>query len=215
MVANKDPVSSARLNDGRAADHRPDWRIVLVACGTWLGLWYLTPGLLSEGVGSRFSDDLDVAVLVESAIAALIATVLLLTHRKYSRTLFARSRLMWLYALPAVLALVLPFHYSQQAPVAVYLVFMTVSVFWQDYLTFGLLQSYVSERLPAWATVAVVTGMFWLGHALLLPEKFAPTNVLATSAILALGAVFALIRARLGTLHLLLILHLSFGFIFA
>ncbi|MGC0274633.1 type II CAAX prenyl endopeptidase Rce1 family protein [Pseudactinotalea sp. Z1739] len=88
-------------------------------------------------------------------------------------------------------------------------------MFWQDYLTFGLLQSYLAERLPTWGTITMVAVMFWLGHALLLPDTFGPANPLAALAMLAMGALFALLRARLGTLHLLLALHLAFYFVFA
>lgn len=214
-MASDRPVVAARVAKGRSLDPPPGWWVSVVACVVWLALWYLTPGLLSDGVGSWFSDDLDVAVLIECAVAVVVAALLLLTHRRYGRVLFARSRLTWFYALPVVLTVALPFHYELAAPVGVYLVWMTVSVFWQNYLTFGLLQSYVGERLPTWATIAVVAGMFWLGHALFLPDSFAPTNVLASSAMLALGTLFALLRARLGTLHLLLVLHLSFYFVFA
>lgn len=187
----------------------------MVACVVWVGLWFLTPGLRADGVGSRFSDDEDRAVLVECVIAVVLGVALATVHRRVNRVIFARSRLIWLYALPAGLALVLPFHYSSGLPLTVYLVWMTVSVLWQDYLTFGLLQSYVGEHLPAWATIAVVAGMFWLGHAVVIPHRFGLTNPLAGLAMLALGAVFALLRARFGTLHLLLALHLSFYFLLA
>ena len=102
-----------------------------MACVVWLGLWYLTPGLLSDGVGSWFFDDLDARVLVECAVAVVVVAVLLVTHREHNRVLFARSWAVWVYALPVVLAVALPFHYGQEPPLAVYMVWMTVSVFWQ------------------------------------------------------------------------------------
>lgn len=100
-------------------------------------------------------------------------------------------------------------------PVAVYMFWMTVSVFWQDYLTFGLLQSYLGDRLPRWGAVAVTAVIFWLGHALYLPDRFGIASILPSLAMLALGAVFAALRAWLGRLHLLLSLHLAFSFIAA
>lgn len=113
------------------------------------------------------------------------------------------------------LAIVLPFHYELILPVFLYMVWMTVSVFWQDYLTFGLLQSYLGERYPAWGVIVASAVIFWLGHALFIPDRFAPTNVLPSVAILALGFILASLRAWLRSLHLLLAVHLSFYFVFA
>lgn len=187
----------------------------VLACLAWLLLWHLTPGLLASGIGTLVSEDASIATLVECGVALIVLAMLLATHRRRNTVLFARSRLMWLYALPAVLALVLPLHYGLPLPVGVYIFWMTVSVLWQNYLTFGLLQSYLRDDLPAWLTIVVVTTMFWLGHVVALPDQFGPGNPLASLPIVAMGAVFALLRARLGTLHLLLVLHLTFYFIFA
>jgi len=191
------------------------WWVLIVAVVVWFGLWYLTPGLLSNGVGHLFTDDLATSVLIETVLAAVLAVVLVLTHRRYNRVLFARSWSIWLYALPVVLAIALPFHYELVLPVFLYMVWMTVSVFWQDYLTFGLLQSYLGERLPGWGVIVASAVIFWLGHALFIPDRFAPTNWLPSLAILALGFGLASLRVWLKSLHLILALHLSFYFVFA
>lgn len=194
---------------------RMPWWAPPVACVVWLGLWWLTPGLLTDGVGSLFADDMATQVLIETVLALAVVVVIVLLHRRYNRVLFARSWSVWLYAVPVVLAITLPFHYELVLPVFLYMVWMTVSVFWQDYLTFGLLQSYLGERLPTWAAIVVSAVMFWLGHALLLPDSFAPVHWLPSLAILALGLVLASLRAWLKSLHLILALHLSFYFAFA
>lgn len=194
---------------------RMPWWAPLVACVVWLGLWWLTPGLLTDGVGSLFADYMATQVLIETVLALAVVVVIVLLHRRYNRVLFARSWSVWLYAVPVVLAITLPFHYELVLPVFLYMVWMTVSVFWQDYLTFGLLQSYLGERLPTWAAIVVSAVMFWLGHALLLPDSFAPVHWLPSLAILALGLVLASLRAWLKSLHLILALHLSFYFAFA
>lgn len=188
---------------------------MLVAVVVWFGLWYLTPGLLSNGVGSLFTNDVAVSVLVETVIVLVIAVILVLLHRRYNRELFARDWTVWLYALPLVAGVALPFHYGLEFPVALYMFWMIVSVFWQDYLTFGLLQKYLAERFPTWAVLVASAVIFWAGNALFLPDKFAPVHVLPSLAILALGFVLASLRVWLGTLHLILALHLGFYFIFA
>ncbi len=193
---------------------RPWWALVL-ACVVWLALWPLTPGLLARGPGSLVTDDPSAVVLIESAIALVVILVLLLLHRRYARALFAPSWQLALYALPVGLAIALPFHYGLPLPVGVYMAWMTVSVFWQDTLTFGLLQSHLAERLPTWAVVAIVAVVFYAGHAVLIPDRFAPWHVLPALGILGLGVVLALLRARLKTLHLILALHLAFYFVFA
>lgn len=188
---------------------------VSLSCLVWLGLWGLTPGLLRNAVGSFVSDDPSTQVLLESALALLVLAALAALHRHIIRRVFARSRLVRLYALPVALAAVMPLHYGMPLPVAVYAVWMTASVVWQNTLTFGLLQSRLGERLPARGSIALTAAMFWLGHAVYL-TAFAPTSpsgLLAGVAILAMGLLFAWIRQRTGTLHLLLVLHMSFYFI--
>lgn len=206
-------MTRARATIARA---RPrSWWAVLVAVIVWFGLWYLTPGLLSNGVGSLFTDDPVASVLIETVLALLLAVVLVVTHRRYNRVLFARSWSIWLYVLPVALAIALPFHYELILPVFLYMAWMTVSVFWQDYLTFGLLQSYLGERLPIWGVIVASAVIFWLGHALFIPDRFAPANWLPSLAILALGVALASLRVWLKSLHLILALHLSFYFVFA
>lgn len=194
------------------------------ACLVWIGLWSLTPGLLADGPGRRLVGGLEVGgldafavgVLAESLLAVVVLVVLLILHRDRNRHLFARSRVVPFYAVPVVLAAVLPFHYGMEdVPLGVYLVWMTVSVLWQDYLTFGLLQSYLREVLSPWATVLLVAIVFWVGHAVFIPHRFGLDNPLAGLAMIGLGVLFASIRTKTGTLHLLLVLHASFYFLLA
>lgn len=191
----------------------PGWTVVL-ACAIWFGLWYLTPGLLANGAGRLFTTDPDVSVLIETILAFVLAVALVLTHRRFNRVLFARSWSRWLYAVPVALAVTVPFRYELLAPVGLYMVWMTVSVFWQNYLTFGLLQGYLGERLPAWGVLVVSAVMFWLGHVLFIPDHFAPVHVGPSLAILVLGFVLGSLRLWLRTLHLILALHLSYYFVF-
>lgn len=198
-----------------APDRALPWWLLAAICVLWLALFSLTPGLLDDGVGHVFTDDITTSVVVETVLALVLSVALVLMHPRFNREMFARTWSTWLYALPLVLVIALPFHYSLPRPLIVYAIWMTVSVFWQDYLTFGLLQSYLRERLPAWATVTIVTIVFWLAHALFIPGRFTPTNVIPSLAILALALVLSLLRARLKTIHLILALHLSFYFLFA
>lgn len=207
------------MRDTAVAVEKPpqarSWGGVVAVVLVWFGLWSLTPGLLSNGVGSLLTDDVALSVLIETVVALVIVAGLVMLHRRYNRELFARSWQLWMYALPLGAGIVLPWHYGLPLPLALYMFWMTVSVFWQDYLTFGLLQKYLAEWLPTWAVLLTSAVVFWAGHALLLPDRFAPTQVLPSLAILALGLVLASLRVRLTTLHLILALHLAFYFVFA
>lgn len=199
--------------DRGVARPTPGW-VLLLATITWIVLWYLTPGLHPHGLG-RLATGPVAAILIETVAAFVIVVAIFLRHGRYNRLLFARSKQVGIYLLPAVLALALPFHYALPLPLLVYMVWMTVSVFWQDYLTFGLLQSYLGERLPSWATTPIVATAFYLGHAFLLPDRFAPPHWLPALGILGMGLACALVRARLRTLHAVLALHLAFYFVLA
>jgi len=208
-------VPSQPVEARDSAPMRPNWLALLAICAAWFGLWYLAPGISDNGVGRLITNDPVSAILIETVLALVLCVPLILVHRRYNQKLFARSKQIYLYAVPAALAIALPFHYGLELPVGVYLLWMTVSVFWQDYLTFGLLQSYLRERFPAFVTVLVVAGMFYAVHAVLIPERFALTNPLPSLAIFTLGIVLALIRTKLEAMHVILALHLSFYFIFA
>lgn len=57
--------------------------------------------------------------------------------------------------------------------------------------------------------------ILWLGHALLIPDRFAPINWLPSLAILTLGFALASLCVWLKSLYLILALHLPFYFVFA
>jgi hypothetical protein len=212
-----DPIIfvSADPNSTTSSKETLPWWSLFLICAGWVGLWYFTPGLHGNGVGSLFTYIDETAIFIETLIALGIVIILVLLHQRYNKQLFQRSNHIYFYSLPLFLAIVLPFYYGLPLPVLLYILWMTVSVFWQDYLTFGLLQSYLSERLPTWAVILLVSVMFYIGHAIFIPDSFAPIHFLPALSILMLGIVMALLRAKIRTLQLILVLHLSFYFIFA
>ena len=205
-------MTSERLEPPTGRRRAP-WPVLGVVCVAWFGFFALTPGLLDHGVGSLLSADFAVSVLIETGVVAVLGVGLLLTNRSAVARLLGRSRTRWAYAVPAVALLLLPLHFGLGIPFWTYVVWITASVIWQDLLTFGLLQSSLRRHLPAWSTVLAVAILFSAAHVLLLPDRF--LHVLPWIAMLALGAVLAAITARLGTLHLVLALHLAFYFIAA
>ncbi len=65
-----------------------------------------------------------------------------------------------------------------------------------------------------WTVILAVAIIFYIGHAVFIPDSFALAHVSSAFSILGLGIVVAFLRAKLKTLHIILVLHLSFYFIF-
>ncbi len=141
-------------------------------------------------MGALFTKDDAASVLIGNVLALVLTVIVVLTHPR-NRTLFAANWSAWLYLVPLLAGITLPFHYWLDLPVATYMFWITVSVFWQDYLTFGLLQMYLGERLRPWAVLVASGLIFWTGHALFLPEKFGPVHLIPSLAFLAVGLLFA------------------------
>lgn len=185
----------------------------------WLCLWSLVPALMSWSIGSWLFADTAAAMVVDIAIATLVLVVLFLTHQKFNKTLFKAQKTRWLYALPVVALLAIPLRVGGIEgdifgnPAWLYALMMTANVAMQQYLTFGLLQSYFSKKLSVPLTITFTALVFYLGHALFIADKFAPIYPLNALFIVALGVIFALIRAKTGTLHANLALHLAFYFV--
>ena len=120
----------------------------------------------------------------------------------------------WYLALYAVLALagaLVPLHYHLALPVGVYIGFVSVSVVWQNVITFGLLQHYMRRSFSLGATMAMLALLSLGAHLLFIPRFYKqPVNVLL---VLVLAPLFALLRERTGRLHWLIFIHLLLYFI--
>ena len=93
---------------------------------------------------------------------------------------------------------------------------MTASVFWQQYLTFGLLQPYLTKLIGAKRGSVLTVAMFYLGHAIILPDQFLPTSTsgaMMTGFILLTGGVFAYLKQRNGNIGSNLFVHWQLYFI--
>jgi len=127
------PVDEIAGGAGPAMARRPPAWMPAIAVAVWFVLWYFTPGLHDRGVGSLLTRGGSADVVVESLVALGLLGPLLALHRRWRAELLPISRQMLVLLVPAVLAIVLPLHYGLALPVAGYIVWMTVSVFWQDY----------------------------------------------------------------------------------
>lgn len=90
---------------------------------------------------------------------------------------------------------------------------ITTDVALQQFLPFGLLQSYCEKVIPPALTIAIITTVFYLGHGIFISAKFAPNKPLVALFIVIVGLTFAMIRQRIHTLHANLAPHLLSYFI--
>ena len=210
------PVNYAKM--GRSMQLRANKRIIttILAVVIWFALWLLVPGLTENSIGARLSDNAQTGLLIDIFLAGITLVILFLTHRRFSQTLFKKQPIIWLYLLPFAAIMLIPLRVDGidgeifGNPAWLYVSMMIANVVTQQYLTFGLLQSHLNTVLSPWVSVIATTVIFYLGHALLLPDRFAPTLVVNALFILTLGLIFASLRQKTGTLHANIALHLAF-----
>lgn len=189
-----------------------------IACLAWFALWFLTPGMLDPSPMRVFTANPDGQIMLESLVTLIASAVILyLTRHKATALLGWHGSQRWLYLIPLALGLSVPLHYHITGGYApyVYVLWMTLSVFWQQYITFGLLQSYLNKRLGRRVAPVLTVIMFYLGHIALLPQ-FRPTSLAGLGGsvfILGLGTVFALLRNKTKSIRTNLLLHWAFYFI--
>lgn len=177
---------------------------VLFGATVWIGLsFWLFESLLDD----------EPAALVAGALLDLALLVpLALTHREWTRDLFAvRSRTPTILGAALVVAgALVPLHYHLSPPVGVYLFIMPVSVLWQNYITFGLLQGYLRQHVSRLWTVIVLVVVFTAGHVIWIGGFYERPAFVLTPV---MALLFAYLRERTETLHWLLFIHLMFYFV--
>lgn len=186
----------------------------------WVFGWSIIPGIGVTPIGKwLFPGDAAKQIMVEVIASGLLLALLILTQRSINRELVKRHWSVYLFVLAALTLAVLPLRtggldgavFGQ--PAWVYVLMAVPNVFMQQYLTFGLLQSYIRRVVsPVW-TVMLTGLMFYLVHAIMLPYRFAPIHWLASLAILAMGIVCAALRQKTGTIYMTLALHWTFYFV--
>lgn len=130
-----------------------------------------------------------------------LLVLLMWYHQKWTQELFAiKSNYTYLlYAILAVAFVTIPLHYHLKLPVFVYMIFIPVSVLWQNYITFGLLQNYLRTYVSKNMAIGIIAVCFILAHILFVPNFITSPILIAITLIMAL--LFAYIREKTGTLH--------------
>lgn len=183
----------------------------------WFVLWCLAPGLSSLHPMKHFVSEINRQLLGESGVTLLAIVITLIITRKQIPDLLGFDRLgLRLYLIPIVLAILVPLHYHGDLNPFVYVAWMTISVFWQQYLTFGLLQARLTQLIPTRWAITLTVILFYLGHAILIPHRFAPNSfggVGGAAFVITVGVAFALLRHATKSIRINLVAHWSSYFI--
>lgn len=187
---------------------------LLTAITAWLLLFGLTASLgINATVADFFLDD-PLAIVIGAVANLILLIPLFLSHRKVlTDQLHFSSRPPWILTAIAIgAAALVPLHYHFDSPVAVYLFFTTVSVLWQNTITFGLLRHYLRQVLsPLW-TIIVIALIFPAAHLLWIDGFWSEKTIMVFGAGL-MGALFTWITERTGKLHIPVFIHLMLYFI--
>lgn len=123
------------------------------------------------------SDPSSPTVLETVVTLIVIAVTIYLTRRRVADIVGWRKIAKSWWLLPLAFGLAVPlFYYHLSLPPYIYAVWITVSVFWQQYLTFGLPQPYLTKLIGAKRGSVPTVAMFYLGHAIILLDQFLPTS---------------------------------------
>ncbi len=181
-------------------------------------VWALIPMVAPWSLGRWLTpDQSSISLLIDIAIGVMVTAGLFFTHRSVSAKLFKNHWSKYLLAGTALLVVSVPIRaggIDQPVfgnPAWLYILMSLVNVTMQQYATFGLLQSYLREKLSPMWTIMLTGMLFYATHAVLISHKF--LNPLAALSIIALGLLFAAIRQKTGVLYITLSLHLAFFFV--
>lgn len=197
---------------------RHTWLVRLpLVLGIWACGWWLAPTVGVTSLGTwLLPHDTAGGIVVGAVACGLLLAVLLITQRPLNQEFLRQHWSMYLL-IPAVLLLsIVPlrvgglFATIDEIPAWAYVLMTTVHVFMQQYLTFGLLQSWLQRWFPPFLAVVGTGTLFYVIHAILMPYKFAPVHWTAALAILAMGVTCAALRYKMSTIYFTLALHLFF-----
>lgn len=182
-------------------------RYIIATGAAWLLVWVFTQGIFMSDILTHLPGDLNVNYTIATTWISAVAVVFLVMMSSYRKKILTRSRLLWLYVIPVILLVFLPNHYSLTLSLPVYMLMILVTVFWQDYLTFGLLQSRLATKVSE-NTAAIITALlFILGHIIFFLNGPLDSQFIL---IAVAGFIFALSRRFTGTVYIANVIHLCF-----
>lgn len=173
----------------------------------WFLAWVATQGIFMSEIPRRLPWDINMSYTVATIWVFIVAITCFIMTPSYRKMSLPKSKLIWLYIAPVALLFLLPQHYTLALNVWVYIPMIVITVFWQDYLTFGVLQSALSKRLSPNRAAALTAVVFALGHLVFfLNNLIDPQMILIVLA----GFVFAFSRRYTGSIYIANIIHTVF-----
>ena len=177
---------------------------ILAGISLWFIVWVFTQGIFMSEILLNSPLDINISYLLATVwvlVVLILCVALLPVFRKDS---LPKSKLLWLYFIPFALLLYLPWHYALTLNIWVYIPMIVITVFWQDYLTFGVLQSFLAKQSNRNIAATITGVVFLLGHAVFfLNDLSNPQFVLIGIA----GFVFAFSRRYAGNIYIANIIH--------
>ena len=177
---------------------------ILAGVSLWFIVWVFTQGIFMSEILLNSPLDINISYLLATLwvlVVLILCVALLPVFRKDS---LPNSKLLWLYFIPFALLLYLPWHYALTLNIWVYIPMIVITVFWQDYLTFGVLQSFLAKQSNRNIAATITGVVFLLGHAVFfLNDLSNPQFVLIGIA----GFVFAFSRRYAGNIYIANIIH--------
>ena len=187
--------------------HKALVRSIFIAVVVWITVWAATQGLFMSDVLRNLPWDVNISYIVATVWVLTVAITTLVALPKYKKTSLPKSKLLWLYTVPLTALILLPLHYSLALDIRVYIPMIIITVFWQDYLTFGILQPALAKRLSPNQAAIMTAVVFVFGHVL-----FSFKNILDPQLLLvtAAGFIFAFSTRRTGNIYIANIIHMFF-----
>ena len=177
---------------------------ILAGVSLWFIVWVFTQGIFMSEILLISPLDINISYLLATVwvlVVLILCVALLPVFRKDS---LPKSKLLWLYFIPFALLLYLPWHYALTLNIWVYIPMIVITVFWQDYLTFGVLQSFLAKQSNRNIAATITGVVFLLGHAVFFLNNLSnPQFVLIGIA----GFVFAFSRRYTGNIYIANIIH--------
>ena len=192
-----------------------NWVRIGVASILWMFLWSVTQGFfMREEMWNLIPGTLDMQASILTLYIALLVVLTLAVQVNLGNRLLVKSRIMWIYAAPIALIAALPLHYELVLSIPVFVGMVVITTFWQDYITFVLLQTHIQKSLTPVVSVSTVGSVFVLGHLAFSLDELTYASIPLWLGLAAAGFFFAALRQWTGNIYAVHILHMSFLLIF-
>lgn len=162
---------------------------------------------------TRFGSDINRVYLLATIYILTISIASIFIFKSLSKKVLPKSKLLLLYLVPLLLLVTVPFRYSLGLRVEVYIPMILVTCFWQDFLTFGIFQSFLSKKVRPLYVYLLTATVFAFGHLIFFLSEVAFANIYQWLFIFLTGLIFAYTTGRSRNIYIANVLHISFYFL--